>query len=121
MDAARRVFEQDLAAEPGLLERLSFVDRPMDALEGADALLLVTEWRNYRSLNLAQVKRAMRSALVFDGRNLYDPHQFAAAGVACIGIGRSNLHLLKEDAAGSKVADATARKKSARIAAGAFG
>ena len=96
-EQAQRALAQDLADEPHLLERISYVEKPMDALPGADALLLVTEWRNYRALNLSAVKRAMRTPLVFDGRNLYDPHQFAAAGIACIGIGRSNLHLLKID------------------------
>jgi UDPglucose 6-dehydrogenase len=96
-EQAQRALQEDLAREPHLLAGLRYVDKPMEALDGADALVLVTEWRNYRTLNLAALKRAMRTPLVFDGRNLYDPHQFAAAGVACIGIGRSNLHLLKED------------------------
>jgi UDPglucose 6-dehydrogenase len=92
---ARAVLASDLAGEPHLLQRLRYVDKPMEALAGADALLLVTEWRNYRMLNLAQLKKAMRTPIVFDGRNLYDPHQFAAAGVTCIGIGRSNEALLE--------------------------
>jgi UDPglucose 6-dehydrogenase len=92
---ARRAFDEDLAQEPHLLARLRYVDKPMEALEGADALLLVTEWRNYRMLDLAALKKAMRTPIVFDGRNLYDPHQFAAAGVTCIGMGRSNVALME--------------------------
>jgi UDPglucose 6-dehydrogenase len=87
---ARRALMEDLANEPRLLTRLGFVEKPMDALQGADALLLVTEWRNYRTLNPGQLRKVMRTPVVFDGRNLYDPHQLAAAGVTCIGIGRSN-------------------------------
>jgi UDPglucose 6-dehydrogenase len=119
---AQRVLEEDLAREPKLLQRLSYVDKPMDALAGADAMLLVTEWRNYRSLNLAALKRAMRTPVVFDGRNLYDPHQFAAAGVTCIGIGRSNLHLLRAEprvAANEPLASAP-RKKPLAIRAKGF-
>jgi UDPglucose 6-dehydrogenase len=105
-ERAQQALAADLADAPHLLDALRWVDKPMEALEGADALVLVTEWRNYRSLNWAAVKRLMRTAVVFDGRNLYDPHQLAAAGVACIGIGRSNLHLLDRKPA-QRVADAT--------------
>ena len=119
-EQAQRAFGEDFADAPGLLASLSYVDKPMDALQDADALVLVTEWRSYRSLNFAALKRMMHKALVFDGRNLYDPHQLAAAGVACIGIGRSNLHLLKEEKKPApqppKVADAPAQRS--RRAAG---
>jgi UDPglucose 6-dehydrogenase len=94
-EQAERAFAQDLADTPALLERIRYAAKPMDALQGADALLLLTEWRAYRSPNLAAMKKAMRTPLVFDGRNLYDPHQMAAAGIACIGIGRGNLGLLQ--------------------------
>jgi UDPglucose 6-dehydrogenase len=92
---AHAALREDLGGEGALLDRLSFVDKPMDAVAGADALVLVTEWKNYRSPNLAALKKSMRTALVFDGRNLYDPHQFAAAGITCIGIGRNNLDILR--------------------------
>jgi UDPglucose 6-dehydrogenase len=95
MDQARCALRKDFADAPALLESIRYVAKPMEALDQADALMLVTEWKNYRSLNLGAVKKAMRQALVFDGRNLYDPHQFAAAGVTCIGIGRSNEALVR--------------------------
>ena len=126
-EQAQRAMARDFADEPALLRQLSYVDKPMDALQDADALVLVTEWRNYRSLNLAALKRAMRTALVFDGRNLYDPHQFAAAGVACIGIGRSNLHLLDQGKKSQphpqrpRVADAPARARGRRAVRAAAG
>jgi UDPglucose 6-dehydrogenase len=74
-----------------VLARLSFVKRASDALADADALLLVTEWRNYRSLDWEHMKKAMRTAVIFDGRNLYDPRQREAQGVTCIDVGRGNV------------------------------
>jgi len=45
----------------------------MDALEGADALFIATEWTEFRSPDFASMRAAMRQRVVFDGRNLYDP------------------------------------------------
>ena len=58
------------------------------ALEGADALAVVTEWKQFRSPDLAKLKAALGDAVVFDGRNLYDPAEVEAAGLAYYGIGR---------------------------------
>lgn len=60
----------------------------LEALEGADALLIVTEWPEFRSLNWTQIKSKMKVPLVFDGRNLYDPAKMKASGVEYYGIGR---------------------------------
>ncbi|TFZ04346.1 UDP-glucose dehydrogenase family protein [Ramlibacter rhizophilus] len=95
-EQAQRALEHDLAGEPQLLAQLGYVERPTSALEGADAVVIVTEWRHYRTLSASLLKRSMRTPLVFDGRNLLDPHQLASQGVACVGIGRSNLSLLRE-------------------------
>lgn len=89
-EQAERVFAEDLRAEPELRGRLGFASQQLEALENADALLLVTEWRCYRVLNPGRLKQLMREPLIFDGRNLYEPQALAAAGIACIGIGRSN-------------------------------
>jgi hypothetical protein len=70
------------------------VAKPIDAAVEADALIVLTEWKNYKSPNLRALKDALRSPLVLDGRNLYEPHAMAAAGLTCIGIGRNNLALL---------------------------
>ncbi|MCO8163340.1 UDP-glucose/GDP-mannose dehydrogenase family protein [Pseudomonas sp. 21LCFQ010] len=58
------------------------------ALEGADALVVVTEWQDYRVLNLDQLGKALRDRVVFDGRNLFDPAQLREAGFEYYGIGR---------------------------------
>lgn len=60
----------------------------MDAIDGADALLIVTEWQEFRSVDLKALKNKMNQALVFDGRNLFDPAKMKAVGVEYYGIGR---------------------------------
>ena len=57
-------------------------------LDGADALVVVTEWKQFRSPDFARLKARLHGAVVFDGRNLYDPAEVEAAGLAYYGIGR---------------------------------
>ncbi len=59
-----------------------------DALEGADALVVVTEWQDYRVLDLNQLGEKLGDRVVFDGRNLFDPSQLREAGFTYYGIGR---------------------------------
>lgn len=116
-EQAARALAQDLADAPQLLERLRYVAKPQDALKDADALVLVTEWKNYRSPNLTTLKQVMRAPVVFDGRNLYDPHQMAAAGVTYVGVGRNNLALLKSAEKVGAPAQPLAFKKKPRLGA----
>jgi UDPglucose 6-dehydrogenase len=80
MDEAKRVF--------GATARLAYASSPMDAASGADALVLVTEWQEFRSPDFREMRRVMRQPLLFDGRNLYDPGEVRAAGFEYFGIGR---------------------------------
>ena len=59
-----------------------------EALAGADALAIVTEWREFRSPDFDHIKSALRAAVIFDGRNLYDPAHMAALGFSYYAIGR---------------------------------
>jgi UDPglucose 6-dehydrogenase len=59
-----------------------------EALAGADALLILTEWREFRSPDFDELKAALRAPVVFDGRNLYDPRRMAREGIVYHGIGR---------------------------------
>jgi UDPglucose 6-dehydrogenase len=59
-----------------------------EALLGADALAIVTEWREFRSPDFEHIKSELRTPVIFDGRNLYDPEQMAAAGFSYYAIGR---------------------------------
>jgi UDPglucose 6-dehydrogenase len=70
---ARRVLALDLQAQPALLDRIHYAAAPMDAVAGADALVIVTEWQAFKSPNFAALKSAMKSPVIFDGRNLYEP------------------------------------------------
>lgn len=80
MDEARRIFGD----EP----RLSYVERPMAAVDGADALVIVTEWKEFRSPDFERIRAALKHPVIFDGRNMYDPAVMHEAGVEYHGIGR---------------------------------
>jgi UDPglucose 6-dehydrogenase len=66
------------------------VDDPMSALDGADALIIVTEWKAFRSPDLEQVMEKLKRAIIFDGRNLYEPASMQELGIEYHGIGRHN-------------------------------
>lgn len=68
--------------------RLSYANFPMEALEGADALAIVTEWKEFRSPDFDVIKGKLKQPVIFDGRNLYDPAQMRALGVEYFAIGR---------------------------------
>ena len=80
VDEARRVF----GAQPGL----AYAGSPLDAAKDADAVVVVTEWKEFRSPDFAALKRTLRQPLLFDGRNLFDPGQVREAGLEYFGIGR---------------------------------
>ena len=87
----RRVLALDFADAPDLLDQIDYAKEPMAALDGADALIIVTEWKAYRSPNLERLKTTMRTPIVFDGRNLYEPALMKAAGIVYHGIGRNSF------------------------------
>ena len=60
----------------------------MLALKDADALVVVTEWQEFRSPDFEEIKASLKQPLIFDGRNLYDPAQVREAGLEYFGIGR---------------------------------
>jgi UDPglucose 6-dehydrogenase len=69
-------------------DTVKYVADPYEAVAGADALLVVTEWNEYRGVDLARVKKAMKTPVVFDGRNVFDPAAMRALGFEHRGIGR---------------------------------
>ena len=92
MDEARRIF--------GARDGLVLCASAHEALDGADALLVVTEWKEFRSPDFARLQAALGDAVVFDGRNLYEPDEVEAAGLAYYGIGRGrSLRVPREHAA----------------------
>ena len=67
---------------------LTFAASREAALDGADALIIATEWKAFRSVDFAKVKAALKHPAIFDGRNVYDPSEAASAGIDYFGIGR---------------------------------
>jgi UDPglucose 6-dehydrogenase len=74
---------------------LTLCETSPDALQGADALAIVTEWREFRSPDFDHIKGALRSPVIFDGRNLYDPAQMQKAGFDYYAIGRGKISVSK--------------------------
>ena len=69
--------------------RISYASTPMEALDGADALAIVTEWKEFRSPDFDAIKARLKMPVIFDGRNLYDPPIPQKAGLEYFAIGRN--------------------------------
>ncbi|MEP7069096.1 MAG: UDP-glucose/GDP-mannose dehydrogenase family protein [Usitatibacter sp.] len=72
----------------GKEKSVSFVESAMDAVKGADALVIMTEWKAFRSPDFTALKAALKSPVIFDGRNLYEPAAVRAHGLEYYPIGR---------------------------------
>jgi UDPglucose 6-dehydrogenase len=75
---------------------LRYAETPLDALQDADALIIITEWKVYKSPDFDVVKSKLKNAIIFDGRNLFEPKDIKELGIEYCGIGRGNLQ--KDDA-----------------------
>ena len=80
MDEAARIFGDD--------PRFSLAKNPVEALKDADALVIVTEWKEFRSPDFDTIKSELKNPLIFDGRNLYDPKFVRGMGIEYSAIGR---------------------------------
>ncbi len=80
MDEGKRIFKDE--------KNLTFADTQDEALKNADALIIVTEWTEFRSPDFALIKASLTSPMIFDGRNLYDPKAVRALGFNYYPIGR---------------------------------
>jgi UDPglucose 6-dehydrogenase len=67
---------------------LKYAENPMSSLADADALIIATEWKEFRSLDFEEIKKALRNPVIFDGRNLYDPKFVRGMGIEYFAIGR---------------------------------
>ena len=79
----------DLRYARRLLQGVTFCESALEAVTGADAAVIVTEWDELRSLASAQARDAMKTPVIIDGRNLLDPEKARAAGFTYEGIGRA--------------------------------
>jgi UDPglucose 6-dehydrogenase len=73
-----------------LPESVKFAASPLEAVEGAEALILATEWKEFANIDLSEVKNRMHTPLIFDGRNLFAPSTMRELGFTYRGIGRRN-------------------------------
>ncbi len=68
--------------------RLKYAENPMGALDNADALVIATEWKEFRSPDFEAIKQTLKNPVIFDGRNLYDPKFVRGLGIEYFAIGR---------------------------------
>ena len=70
------------------LQGVEFFEDPYRMADGADALVLLTEWPEYRELDLSKIAKTMRTPVFLDGRNMFDPMEAKKAGLRYMGVGR---------------------------------
>jgi len=90
MPEAKHCLEQDFKGNPEGLKKISMVEDPMAAVDGCDALVIVTEWKAFRSPDFDALMQKLKRPIIFDGRNLYEPSAMQELGIEYQGIGRHN-------------------------------
>jgi UDPglucose 6-dehydrogenase len=98
LEEAERVFALDFQHLSDCHARLKLASDQMQAVEGADALIIVTEWKAFKSPDFSCLRTQLRQPLIFDGRNLYDPAAMRALGIEYYPIGRA-VERTKNDSA----------------------
>ena len=90
-----RAYDPVAAAEAGRIyaadRNFELARNAYEAVEGADALAIVTEWQEFRSPDFERLKQLLKTPLIFDGRNLYDPVMVGRFGLTYHAIGRGQL------------------------------
>ncbi len=89
MEEAKRAIHADLGSESSAIIRIRFASDQAATLQGADALVIVTEWKSFRSPDFTAIAAALREPVIFDGRNLYEPAELSQAGFTYHAIGRT--------------------------------
>ncbi len=90
MPEAKHCLDTDFKGNPEGLKQVTLVDDPMSAVVGCDALVIVTEWKAFRSPDFDLLKAKLKNPIIFDGRNLYEPQAMQELGIEYQGIGRHN-------------------------------
>jgi UDPglucose 6-dehydrogenase len=75
-----------------MLPKVHLCSNPYEVAEGADALVLATEWNEFKQLDFERIAGLMRNKLIMDGRNLWDPERLRQYGFTYYGIGRPSLN-----------------------------
>ncbi|UFS57005.1 UDP-glucose/GDP-mannose dehydrogenase family protein [Comamonadaceae bacterium M7527] len=99
MNEAKRVLQADMGVAAEIHPGISFVDSALDALHGAHALVVMTEWEEFQMVSLDRIKALLRQPVVIDGRNIFAPERMQQAGLVYQGVGRRNA--LAQAAGGS--------------------
>ena len=84
----RPIFAAALAIVIMVIGGIAYAESPYAAAEGADALVICTEWQNFRAPDFDVIKSALKQPVIFDGRNLYDPERLENRGFTYYAIGR---------------------------------
>ena len=88
-EAARRILTKEAKALLADVDgHVTYCRKSYEACEGADALVLVTEWNEFREPDFDRIKKLLRRPVVFDGRNIYNPQMLRELGFAYFGVGR---------------------------------
>jgi UDPglucose 6-dehydrogenase len=90
MPEAQHCLDMDFKGNPAGLKQVTLVDDLMVAAQDADALVIVTEWKAFRSPDFDLLKAKLKNPIIFDGRNLYEPQSMQELGIEYCGIGRHN-------------------------------
>jgi UDPglucose 6-dehydrogenase len=93
----------------GVRFELSYAETPLDALQNADALIIVTEWKAFKSPDFEEIKSRLKQAVIFDGRNLFEPLILEKHGIEYHGIGRESQLLIESL---TKLASSKLKKES---------
>ena len=91
-DEARKALAMDMVDAPACLQNFELKNHAMQAAQDADALMIVTEWKNFVNPAFAALRQALRQPLVLDGRNMYEPQAMHRLGFVYISVGRSTPH-----------------------------
>lgn len=88
-----RAFDPEaIPAARSFFRGVTYVKTPYEAARGADALLFLTEWKEFKELDFSKLKRLMKRPLIFDGRNMFDPKQMKGFGFEYVSVGRQTVN-----------------------------
>ena len=87
-----RVYDPEATGEAKKIfgDRIRYFGHNYEVLEGADALLILTEWNEFRRPNFHRIKQLLKNPFIFDGRNIYEPPELKRLGFTYYSIGRKN-------------------------------
>ncbi|WP_321798783.1 UDP-glucose/GDP-mannose dehydrogenase family protein [Caballeronia sp. J97] len=104
MEEAGKAMASDMQSDPEQLSRFELADSADEAAMGADALVVVTEWKEFKMPNFQHLHKLLKTPLIFDGRNLYESDALAGAGFEYYCMGRPAIHPAKAQDIGHETA-----------------